>query len=192
MMLATISKTIKHIYLLLVLLFFLKCNSNSTNSNKVESEKDKTDLISNKPDDTTTSEIEKSSSFKQKKAFIKQSIDNIDNSIWINTPFPDCIDSLIILNEGGYFYSCERTISSDIEWKIISDTLFINQFGLISEVDENSGMEIKSKYKIIKSDNKLVFVQIEHRYGQIFHNVGEEFLFQEFEKIKTVANKYSQ
>ncbi len=119
-----------------------------------------------------------------KHEFQKETMLSLSNSTWINSPFPNCTDTLKIISNDGQYYSCEHELDYDIQYSIEADTLYIDKYGLISEETADSGTEIKTKYKMIKSDDLLIIVGIAHKIQDRYEPVGEEYLFQEFRKVE--------
>ena len=118
--------------------------------------------------------------------FQKETINTLSGTSWIHQPFddfPDCIDTLKIQPTEGTYYLCEHETEYPIIYKVENDTLYIDMYGLISELNVELGTEIKSKFKLIKSNGKLVAVFIAHEYNGTFDPVEPQYLYKELKKL---------
>ncbi len=113
---------------------------------------------------------------------------NLEGTVWINQVFPDipdCIDSIIFDDSiSGLYYSCEHGLHDSITFKLSNDTLFINKFGFISEIDGSFGQEIQSKYFLNFIGDTLKMIDIKHKYGDAFKSIESKFITQKYVKIK--------
>lgn len=84
---------------------------------------------------------------------------DLPSTVWISEVAPGCVDSLIFNFEGeGYEYRCEFLIKNRLTYSINEDTLTLNEYGLISEVDASLGEEIKSEWQYIIEDDQLKLI----------------------------------
>ncbi|MEO9257337.1 MAG: hypothetical protein ABI207_03085 [Crocinitomicaceae bacterium] len=113
------------------------------------------------------------------KSAIKE-LNNLKNTKWIHQPFQDissCIDTLFLINnQYGYIYSCEHEMKDSITFQVLNDTLFMDIYDYLSEVDLSGGLQIVSKYKFVKTNGNLYLTDIKHRCGDKFESVDKKFL----------------
>ncbi|MDW3209613.1 MAG: hypothetical protein R8N23_07095 [Reichenbachiella sp.] len=170
----------KHFLPLAFSVLLFSCSTSVKESTKTEL-KEPIEQSSIKP---STKEVTKASELSKKREFQKQPLLQLNNTIWVNSPFPNCTDTLSISSNESYYYSCEHELDYDVQFRIESDTLYIDKYGLVSEVSAELGSEVKTKYKFIKSEDLLILVEIAHKYQDRYNPVGEEYLYQEFKQLE--------
>ena len=110
----------------------------------------------------------------------KEQIGKLENTIWIHQPFEDdnmCIDSLIFYPDfKGVFYRCEHDFHDSITYRIENNTLYINRYNYISDVDANQQLEVESKYVLIMREGRLKMTDIKHRYNDSFNSIDPKFV----------------
>ena len=118
-----------------------------------------------------------------------EKIGDLKNTKWIHQPFKenkDCIDTLIFIsNLSGLDYSCEHDFHDSITYQIFNDTLLIDKYDYVSEVDLDQGLEIVSKYILIKSQENLIIVDIKHKHLDKFESVDPKiFIGKTYKKLE--------
>ena len=111
---------------------------------------------------------------------------DLENTTWIYEVYDDpiCIDSIIFLQDNkGRFFHCEQEIDFDIVYEISNNTLIINQFEYVSEVDISKGQKIKSKFYFKFYKHGLEFKRIEQLVGGSFH---------EIQNVENLPHKYKK
>ena len=99
----------------------------------------------------------------ENKMIDNESIDlsNLDGSIWVNRPmeeFPNCIDTLKFGQTELYDYSCEHEYGEKHSYKIIGDSIYIEKWDVINEVDTITELAAREWYKL--TENGLVWVKV--------------------------------
>ena len=162
--------------LIVLLAFVLSISCNTSTKKSESSEQPVQERASERPIKPVAKKPTATPEFK------KESLSDLVGTTWIHQPFPNisnCIDTLKISKDNGSYYHCEHELSYDLEYEITNDTLAINEYGFVSEVDAELGTEIKSMYKFIKSEGKLIMIFIGHKYNA-FKPVEPKYLYKEF------------
>ena len=171
----------RNILLLLIFTSLISCKpDNSGNANSLPEKHSKEDNKDQLLNDSTnvTSLIVNEPNYKIEELL------SLDGSVWIDTPFPNCTDTLSMSKGSGEFYLCELDLPYDITYQVKSDTLFVDLYGLISEVNGELGTEIQSKYKFIKSSGKLIMIGISYKHADRFVSVEQEHPYKELIRIE--------
>ncbi len=121
----------------------------------------------------------------EKKMIDNETIDlsNLNGSIWVNTPmkeFPDCIDSLKFGQTELYDYSCEHEYGEKHGYKINGDTIYIEKWDVINEVDTTTQLSAKEWY--ILTENGLVWVKVQRKRGDLWDDLDSKYLNKFFYK----------
>ena len=83
----------------------------------------------------------------------------LNGTIWIRHVATDCIDSLMFsTNVEGREFRCEMQIDNRFIYRVLDDTLFMNEYGLISEVDGLKGEEIKHRWRYVLDSRGLLML----------------------------------
>ena len=102
--------------------------------------------------------------------------------IWKLQVTPDFADTLkLISSDNSYYYSCEENYTYDIKYFVSADTLYLDEYDYVSNIDTSKGKEISSKWKLIIIKDKLKPIYIAHKYKggyeevslKVYDSIGE-------------------
>ncbi|UII20498.1 hypothetical protein [Fulvivirga ligni] len=86
-------------------------------------------------------------------------LSDLSSSKWTCSVAPGCTDTLLLnINQEGREYRCEMLIDNKIIYDVRYDTLFIQEYGLVSEIDASKGEEVKYTYKYVLINESLRMV----------------------------------
>jgi hypothetical protein len=103
----------------------------------------------------------------------------LEGTKWKLQVTPECIDTLKLALKKSSYYSCEMGYTTDIKYFISGDTLFLDEYDYISNID--TGKQVSSKWKLLIKKDKLKPIYIAHKYlesykevdPRIYENLGE-------------------
>jgi hypothetical protein len=91
---------------------------------------------------------------------VSQSTDRLERTTWVNDKIDNCTSRLDFKTDGELIrYYCGIDESFDARYHIKGDTVFINEYHLISQAPGSSGeKEIRYVYKYVLESEKLIMV----------------------------------
>ncbi len=135
---------------LILIAFFAACGVNS--NEKVASQEDP--VKSRTEDNVAESDRLEASDQNQGVA-----PEQLLGTIWISEVAPTCVDTLAFKSETeGQEYRCEFQLHSRFTYSFQSDTLRMDEYGLVSEVDASLGEEIKYQWTYLLAGDELRLV----------------------------------
>ena len=108
---------------------------------------------------------------------------NIENTVWINTPmieFPTCIDSLIFSAKKVFTYSCEHEYGEAHNYKIFNDSLYVEKWDVINNIDTTKELKAKEWFKL--TNHGLVWVKVVRKRGDFWDEIEPEYLNKSYYK----------
>ena len=110
-------------------------------------------------------------------------VNKLNGTVWINYLFENCTDTLKVTSESEMtFYSCEHDRISKANYFMKSDTIFVDLFDYV----DNVNIGLRSKYKMKLNKDKLKYIFISHLYGYDYKEIDQKYYETagEFKRIK--------
>jgi hypothetical protein len=98
-----------------------------------------------------------------------------EGTIWKHQVTSECYDTLKLSLHNSSYYSCEMKYTTEIKYFISGDTLFLDEYDYISELDTTKGKQLSSKWKLLIKKDKLKPIYIAHKYLENYKEVRPKF-----------------